>query len=144
LKLSLKKRLNWLREMIFLTKNEGIRIKLFFDYFYPLIKQSICSSFANNQGKLIILECPILFNLNWESQIDKIILLTSYRKLKVNRFENKRKSLSWTKVKINKLLTYQLNNLNIKAQKSDYIVSNNKSKKHLFQKIESILTSFLR
>lgn len=103
------------------------------------IKNKIKKFRKNNSKKLMVVDIPLLFEVNLTNLVDKILLAYAPRKIQIQRLM-KRDKLS--KEEIIKRLNSQLP-WRYKLQKADYIINTTKKLGSIRKKINKIISNLL-
>ena len=87
-----------------------------------------------------VCEVPLLYEANWESNFDKIIVIDSSEQECIQRFLNKTQlsEQDW-KNRMNRFLQNQM-----KLKKASYVIKNNGSISYLSQQVEQFINTFLK
>jgi len=121
-----------LRELVF--NNEEKRIILN-NIMHPVIEKKIVDKIKENRDEeIIILDIPLLFEVKLEYLCDKVLLIWADEKKQIERLV-KRDNIS---VELAKSIINSQMSLDIKKERSDYIVENNFGLEELKEKIETI------
>lgn len=127
-----------LREIVFNNEEQLIRLE---KIIWPEMTSRIIEEIENAIGKLIILECTVLFNAKLSYLVDKVILIHSNNENKIARIK-KRDAVSYSQAQ--QLLSLQDKHLFLN-QNYDFIIENNGSiasfltdLNHIFNKLKKI------
>lgn len=124
-------------------KDEGL-LKKYEALIHPKIFALIAQKFKaiENDKHYIgfVCEVPLLYEANWESFFDKIILMDSSEEECIQRFLNKtqQSEQEWKK-RMNRFLKNQ-----IKRQKASFVIKNSGSISDLSHQVEQFINTFLK
>ena len=85
--------------------------------------------------KIIVVDVPLLFEINMEKEVDKILLIYASKEIQLKRIMERD---GRTREEAVKIISSQMP-LYKKREKSDYIIQNNDSLENLEKKLEKIL-----
>ena len=122
-------------------KNKNIKIKLEKHLHLEVRKKRNLFIKKNKQKKekLIFLDIPLLFENNLDYLCDKIICVISTKKNRLNRFKKKKKIPQKTFKNIVKNQTTDKE----RRHRSDYLITNNDSKKNFIKRARGIVEDLL-
>lgn len=107
---------------------------------HPQVKNKIFELFEkHNNDKLIFISVPLLYEAGFESIFDKVLLITVDDELQKKRLMS-RNNLTEEQAKIR--INSQLNQ-DFKADKADYIISNDSSLENLYSKIDNFIKTLM-
>ena len=89
---------------------------------------------------LVQLEIPLLFELGMESQFDAVIVISTDRELRIKRLMLRDQV---TRDEAEKLISVQMPEA-IKAQRAQFVVPNNGSKKQLIMSVDRLYKNILK
>ena len=99
---------------------------------HPLILEEIKTAFETfKDEKMIFVSVPLLFEVGWEKNFDKIIFVKSEDNIRLERLMNRN---GYT---IKQMLIVIIQNEKIK--KSDYVIENNSTKEEFIKKVEDFI-----
>ena len=112
-----------------------------FDFNNKLDRKKMSEIVFENQEKLkknhkiIVLDIPLLFEINMEKEVDKILLIYASKEIQLKRIMERdcRSREEAIKIINSQIPLYK------KREKSDYIIQNNDSLENLEKKLEKIL-----
>ena len=85
--------------------------------------------------KIIVVDIPLLFEINMEKEVDKILLIYSSKEIQIERIMNRD---GRTREEAIKIINSQIP-LYKKREKSDYIIQNNDSLEKLEKNLDKIV-----
>jgi len=125
-----------LRNIVF---NDEIELVKLNEITHPLIKEEMEKRIQYfkkcDNGKVVFLDCPLLFEMELQYLTDEVWLVSTTLKNQIDRIV-KRDNVE--NLEASKIISYQMP-LNEKIEKSDIVIENNKTEKELLEKIEKIL-----
>ncbi len=126
----------YLTEVIFSNLEAKEKIE---NYLHQKIYQEIEHWIKENEKeKLLFVEVPLLFEVNWDKRFDGSITVNSSLKLIYQRLLKDRKM---SKEEVDSRLKNQFS-LEKKAKLADYIIENNSSEEKLFSNIDDLIKKF--
>ncbi len=103
---------------------------------HPLILEEIKTAFETfKDEKMIFVSVPLLFEVGWEKNFDKIIFVKSEDNIRLERLMNRN---GYTKEYAQKRIASQ-SSQNEKIKKSDYVIENNSTKEEFIKKVEDFI-----
>jgi len=124
-----------LANIIFSDKKEKKKIE---SLGHPIIEKK-CDEFIKNNinEKIIFLDIPLLFEVQWNKKCDEVILIIADKKIQKDRFLKRGGDIEI----FDKIIKNQ-GNIEEKISKSNYILENNGSLDEFYNKIDNLLRSF--
>jgi len=121
-----------LRERVF-SKKENIEI--INSIMHPPIKKEILTRISEvEENRVIILDVPLLYEVNWENICDKVLLVYVDRETQITRIA-KRDGAS--RELAEKIIDSQMS-LESKKERADYIIKNNKTIREFEEEISKL------
>ena len=103
---------------------------------HPLILEEIKTAFETfKDEKMIFVSVPLLFEVGWEKNFDKIIFVKSEDNIRLERLMNRN---CYTKEYAQKRIASQ-SSQDEKIKKSDYVIENNSTKEEFIKKVEDFI-----
>ncbi|MEG0958169.1 MAG: dephospho-CoA kinase [Erysipelotrichaceae bacterium] len=122
-----------LSELIFKNKEKKQQLE---NLIHPCIKSVIQSKFREYKNDaMIVVEVPLLFEVNWIDEFDEIWLIASLDEIRINRL-TKERGMDIKDVK--KRMAAQMPQSE-KIKRADHVIFNNGSLSELEKKIENLL-----
>jgi dephospho-CoA kinase len=122
-----------LKEIVFEDKE---KLKQLNEIMHPEILKRVRNKIIENSEKnLIVVDMPLLFEVGFEKEVDKIVLINAPFEVQIERVIS-RDSLNYDEAI--KIIKTQMS-MAEKIKKSDYIIDNSGSKKELGEKIFNLI-----
>lgn len=103
---------------------------------HPLILEEIKTAFETfKDEKMIFVSVPLLFEVGWEKNFDKIIFVKSEDNIRLERLMNRN---CYTKEYAQMRIASQ-SSQDEKIKKSDYVIENNSTKEEFIKKVENFI-----
>lgn len=123
--------------------NDPIQLQRLTDLVHPLIRLEsdvqIEELKSDNSTKAIVLDIPLLLETDQQKTCDFLVFVECEREIRLQRV---RQSRGWDDEKLSQVEKMQIS-LEIKAQKADYIISNNQSLRETAEQAERVFVEVL-
>ena len=119
-------------EKIFSNKSLRKKLETFIHYKLSHIRKSFIHKNKKRKTKIIFLDIPLLFEKNLDKEFDKIICVLCSKKTRIQRLKPQKKTM-FEKIIMNQTSDAQ------RKKRSDFCITNNKTKKIFFRKVDEVL-----
>ena len=114
--------------------NDSEKLRILNNITHPEIYR-ITKDLIEKQSGVVFVEVPLLFETNFTSLVDKIIVISADEKIQIKRLKKRNKIT--TNEAIN-LINKQMS-LNEKARLADYVIDNSSTIKHMERQVLNLL-----
>ena len=107
---------------------------------HPEVKKKIIELFDKHRNdKYVFVSVPLLYEAGFDNMFDRVLLITVDEAIQLNRLMSRNGyTEEQAKVRINSQLSQ-----NIKAEKADYIISNDSLREDLYRKIDMFIDTLI-
>ena len=114
--------------------NDSEKLRILNNITHPEIYR-ITKDLIEKQSGVVFVEVPLLFETNFTSLVDKIIVISADEKIQIKRLKKRNKI---TKNEAINLINKQMS-LNEKARLADYVIDNSSTIKHMERQVLNLL-----